>query len=121
MYTISKEFHFCAAHSLKKLPVDHPCSRLHGHNYIVIVELKSNELDSKDFVIDYGQLNLLKEFIDSKLDHQDLNVVMGGMNPTAENIAKYIFDSFKKTYAHLSAVIIKETPKTTARYEPTTN
>jgi len=118
MYTITKEFHFAASHSLKRLPTDHPCSRLHGHNYVVIVELRSHTLDEQDFVIDYGKLNLIRQYIDTKLDHQHLNAVLE-FNPTAENIARHIYDVFKKTFPKLSAVTVKETPKTTARYELT--
>lgn len=39
MFRITKEFHFSASHQLCRLPVDHQCARLHGHNYIVVVEL----------------------------------------------------------------------------------
>ena len=42
MYRISKEFHFSASHQLTDLPADHQCARLHGHNYIVVVELNSD-------------------------------------------------------------------------------
>ncbi|HBU96439.1 6-pyruvoyl trahydropterin synthase family protein, partial [Thalassospira lucentensis] len=40
MFTITKQFAFSASHQLAGLDADHPCSRLHGHNYIVEVELK---------------------------------------------------------------------------------
>lgn len=39
MFRITKEFHFSASHQLTGLPEDHQCARLHGHNYIVEVEL----------------------------------------------------------------------------------
>lgn len=39
MFRIRKEFHFSASHQLTHLPPDHQCARLHGHNYIVVVEL----------------------------------------------------------------------------------
>ena len=117
MYKITKEFSFCASHSLENLPANHPCSKLHGHNYIVIVELESATLNREGFVIDYRKLNLFKAFVDDHLDHRHLNDVVD-CNPTAENLAKYMFEIFKKTYSQLVAVTIKETPKTAARYEP---
>jgi len=117
MYTISKEFSFSASHKLENLPVDHPCVNLHGHNYIVIIELESISLDEKGFVIDYRNLNLFKQFIGSNLDHKHLNDVVD-FNPTAENLAKFLFNTFTKTYPKMIAVTVKETPKTTARYEP---
>ena len=117
MYNITKEFSFCASHSLKHLPMDHPCSRTHGHNYIIIVELQSTQLDDKGMVVDYKKLDLIKSYIDNHFDHNNLNEVMEE-SPTAENLAKLIFEYFYKTYPKLIAVTVKETPKTTARYSP---
>ena len=70
MYTITKEFHFSASHELKNLPEDHQCYRLHGHNYIIKVELQSEELNEYDFVQDYGELKKIKIHIDEKFDHR---------------------------------------------------
>lgn len=117
MYTIKKEFSFDAAHHLEGLPPEHPCSRLHGHTYTVIMELSSIKLNEVGFVIDYRKLSIVKDFIDSALDHKDLNDFLP-VNPTAENIAKYIFQLFKKELPQLTAVSVKETPKTIATYSP---
>ena len=35
MFSISKQFHFCASHIIEGVPEGHPCGRLHGHNYVV--------------------------------------------------------------------------------------
>ena len=59
MYRITKEFHFSASHQLEHLPDDHQCAQLHGHNYIVIVELASTILNRNGFVRDYGELKSL--------------------------------------------------------------
>lgn len=120
MYTISKEFHFSASHVLYGLPESHPCSRLHGHNYVVRVEIQSNELNPVGFVTDYRGLDNIKNFIDDRLDHRHLNDWMSGYkeNPTAENIARRFFDIFKTWHPGLISVEIQETPKTIARYEP---
>ena len=117
MYTISKEFHFSASHELKGLSQDHPCTKLHGHNYIVIVELKSKNLNAVGFVKDYRELTSIKTFIDGALDHKHLNDFLD-FNPSAENIAKHLFDLFKPNFPQLSAISVKETDKTIARYEP---
>ena len=61
MYTIAKQYHFSASHILKGLPDDHPCSRMHGHNYIVEVILETKTLDKNGFVRDYRELNELKK------------------------------------------------------------
>ena len=118
MYTIAKEFHCCSSHQLHGLPEEHPCSRLHGHNYVIIAELKSETLNKVGFVKDYRELDPIKKFVDEVMDHQHLNDVFPLHNPTAENMAKIIFDFFKPQIPQLSAISVQETPKTTARYEP---
>jgi len=116
MYIIRKEFHFSAAHQLEGLPENHPCSNLHGHNYVVTIELKSKKLDNIGMVIDYRNLQPIKELIDSSLDHKNLNDVIA-FNPTAENLANYLYHQAKKIFPKVCAVEVQETPKTTARYE----
>lgn len=118
MYKISKEFAFSAAHSLFGLPDEHPCSRLHGHNYVVTIHLKSDKLNPHGFVRDYNELNFIKEYIDIKLDHRNLNEILAPLNSSAENIAKLLFDAFKPQLPELYAVEVSETPKTSAIYEP---
>ena len=115
MYTISKEFAFSASHELKGLPIEHPCSRLHGHNYIIIVKLTSVGLNKVGFVTDYKALDSIKKFIDETLDHRHLNDVLQ-FNPTAENIAKFFFKKFKREFPQISAIVVKETEKTAAKY-----
>ena len=118
MYKISKELSFSAAHSLFGLPDDHPCSRLHGHNYVVTVHLRSKELNKQGFVRDYTELKIVKEYIDSQLDHRNLNDILSPLNSSAENIAKMLYDQFKSQIPELYAVEVSETPKTSAIYEP---
>jgi 6-pyruvoyltetrahydropterin/6-carboxytetrahydropterin synthase len=120
MYTISKQFTFDASHQLMGMPEGHPCGRLHGHTYTVIVELKGPNLTPEGFLRDYGNLKPIKEYIDSTLDHRHLNDVLN-TNPTAELIALHIFEYFKHDFPEMNAVSVKETPKTIARYEPDNN
>jgi 7-carboxy-7-deazaguanine synthase len=70
MFTISKKFEFSASHQLVGLPDDHPCSRLHGHNYTIEVELQSDGVDETGFVVDYRELDVVKRWIDDILDHR---------------------------------------------------
>lgn len=118
MYKISKEFAFSAAHQLHGLPAEHPCSRLHGHNYVVTVHLKAGELNKNGFVQDYNELNIVKTYIDEHLDHRNLNDIMAPLNSSAENLAKMLFDIFKPQFPKLCAIEVSETPKTSAIYEP---
>jgi 6-pyruvoyltetrahydropterin/6-carboxytetrahydropterin synthase len=115
MYTIKKQFTFSASHQLLGLPVEHQCARLHGHNYIVEVELRDNELNEVGFVKDYGELTYIKSFIDTQLDHRHLNDVFV-VNPTAENMARVLFNKFVAIYPQLAAVHVSETPRTWATY-----
>ena len=118
MYKISKEFPFSAAHSLFGLADDHPCSRMHGHNYVVTVHLGSEELSEQGFVRDYNELRIVKEYIDSTLDHRNLNDILTPLNSSAENLAKMLYDVFKPLLPELYTIEVSETPKTSAIYEP---
>lgn len=117
MYKITKSFSFAAAHQLRGLPAEHPCSRVHGHNYEVIVELSSELTDEVGFVQDYRELETVKNYLDENLDHRNLNDVLP-FNPTAEHIAHFLYVQFKDEFPLLTAVSVSETPKTFARYEP---
>ena len=89
MYNISKEFHWSASHQLSDLPDGHPCTRLHGHNYIARVNVQAHTVDAAGFVVDFGDLAGVGKVIDEQFDHQHLNdrVIF---NPTAENLAAYL-------------------------------
>jgi 6-pyruvoyltetrahydropterin/6-carboxytetrahydropterin synthase len=118
MYRITKEFHFSASHQLFGLPEDHQCARLHGHNYIVVVELVSDTLNPHGFVRDYLELAPLKRYIDDELDHRHLNDVLGDDCVTAERMARHLYDWCAARWGETAAVKVSETPKTWAEYRP---
>ncbi|RWG17192.1 MAG: 6-carboxytetrahydropterin synthase QueD [Mesorhizobium sp.] len=118
MFRITKEFHFSASHQLTSLPPYHQCARLHGHNYIVVVELSGAELDEHGFVRDYQDLAALKHYIDETFDHRHLNDVLGHDRVTAECLARHFYDWCKVRLPQTSAVRVSETPKTWAEYRP---
>ena len=119
MFTISKEFGFSASHVLSGLPADHPCGRVHGHNYVVALELTAeHQLDDVGFVRDYRALAPVKDWLDTTVDHRHLNDVLDGVNPSAEHLARWIFETWQKDYPELAAVRLSETPKTWAEYRP---
>lgn len=121
-WTITKEFHFSAAHILHGLPDDHPCGRLHGHNYIARIELHSDNLDKTGFVFDYRAFDPFKQWVDDTLDHRNLNHVMPDTytNPTAELIGHWLHREFlsmvKLPPGITVSVAISETPKTWSTY-----
>ncbi|WP_210585047.1 6-carboxytetrahydropterin synthase [Streptomyces sp. GESEQ-35] len=121
MLTITKEFHFSASHVLDRLPSWHPCARMHGHNYIVVLELSARreDLTEAGFVRDYRELDAFKRWMDETLDHRHLNEAMGGgISPSAENLAVWIFGLWTDRFPELTAVRVSETPKTWAEYRP---
>ncbi|MFD3523949.1 6-pyruvoyl tetrahydropterin synthase family protein [Streptomyces sp. NPDC058653] len=117
MVSISKQFHFSAGHVLDTLPSSHKCARVHGHNYVVVVELAAhaNDLTEAGFVRDYGDLDRFKTWLDETLDHRHLNDVMD-VSPSAENLALWIFTRWSEEYPELTAVWVSETPRTWAVY-----
>ena len=122
-FRIWKEFHFSASHQLTHLAPGHPCARLHGHNYVVEVELASNAVNEHGFVLDYNALKPLGRWIDDVLDHRHLNEVLGDARATtAEHLAERVFmeaQTLLGGVGHLvSAVRVRETPKTCAEYRP---
>lgn len=118
MFRITKEFHFSASHQLKHLPQDHQCARLHGHNYVVVIELASAGLNDLGFVRDYHDLGPLKDYIDQTLDHRHLNDVLGDKYVTAECLALHFYDWSHARWPEVTAVRVSETPKTWAEYRP---
>jgi 6-pyruvoyltetrahydropterin/6-carboxytetrahydropterin synthase len=118
MFTISKEYHFSASHILPQLPADHPCARLHGHNYVVEVELQSESLNEYGFVRDYRELDAFKRYLDDTLDHRHINEVLGDDCATAEQMARHFFGWCKSRWPEVVAVRVKETPKTSAEFRP---
>ena len=116
MFKITKEFSFCASHQLLGLANCHPCSKIHGHNYIVKVEMSRENLCKIGFVVDYRKMEKIKKYLDETVDHKHLNDVFD-FNPTAENMANYFYHSWKTDFPEISAIEVSETPKTNARYE----
>lgn len=116
MYRIAKAFDFAAAHQLDQLPEGHKCKRLHGHNYRVIVYLEAETLDERSFVVDFGELNVIKKWINETLDHRNLNDVMP-YPTTAENLARFIYETWKGRFPQLVKVRVYETEKAWAEYE----
>lgn len=92
MYKLVVSSKFSAAHRLVNYPG--MCSNIHGHNWTVKVTVASEELDEDGMVVDLVQL---KKHIDDcvmPFDHKIINDVppFDHINPTSENIAKYLFD-----------------------------
>ena len=118
MYTIAKRFAFSASHIIGGLPADHPCGRLHGHNYEIEVILQAPVLDATGFVRDFHELAALRDFINEMLDHKHLNDVLGHDRTTSEVISRWLYDRCKDRWPEVVAVRVSETPRTFAEYRP---
>ena len=91
VYEITVTDHFSAAHSLKGY--DGSCSKIHGHNWEVTVFLQCTRLNKLGFGIDFIDVKKVIADILGRLDHTNLNDVaeFGHINPTTENIAKFLY------------------------------
>lgn len=115
-YELKQHFQIEAARFLPNLPKDHPCSRLHGHSFKIILQLVG-EIDSKiGWVQDYHEISEVMKPLLLQLDHRVLNEVDGLSNPTSELLAKWIYDRALVKLPLLKSVSILETPNTECKY-----
>jgi 6-pyruvoyltetrahydropterin/6-carboxytetrahydropterin synthase len=122
MYTLKIEGAFEAAHHVEGYPGK--CARLHGHNWVVEAVVKGKELDELGMLIDFKVMK--KELADvlERFDHRYLNELepfSGGVNPTAENLARIIFEELAgrevfKRDSELHAITVFESPKSSVTY-----
>lgn len=94
MYYVKKRLEIAACHRLE-LSYESPCSRVHGHNWIITLHCRAKELNKDGMVVDFKHI---KEAIHGKLDHQTLNEVLP-FNPTAENIARWCVEQIPECFS----------------------
>lgn len=131
MYKIVKEIRFSYGHRL----VGHAgkCANLHGHNGVVEVELKGPSLDQLGMLIDFAQVKaVVNKWIEEHLEHRTIlrsddplaellreagvKLFLMEENPTAENLARLIFQAALNQGLQVSAVRFWETPDSMAEY-----
>jgi 6-pyruvoyltetrahydropterin/6-carboxytetrahydropterin synthase len=115
---IYKDFTFEAAHKLPNVPKGHKCGRLHGHSYKIRIHLSGDVDDVAGWFIDFSEVKELFKPIYNQLDHNYLNDISGLENPTAENIAKWVYDKLKPNLCFLRAIELMETCTCGVVYEP---
>jgi 6-pyruvoyltetrahydropterin/6-carboxytetrahydropterin synthase len=133
MFRITRDIHFCYGHRL--LNYNGKCRNLHGHNGRAVITLEAEQLDALGMVVDFSHLKrVVQSWIDESLDHkmilhrddpilpelrrQNEPVVVIDVNPTAENIAKLIFDFTKSQGLPVVEVTLWETENSFATYRP---
>lgn len=131
MYRVSREIAFCYGHRL--LNYDGKCRHLHGHNGRAVVVLEERALDSRGMLVDFGEIKQkVQRWIDDNLDHNMLlcrddpilpilqergeRVYVMDENPTAENIARLIFDHAQREGLPVLEVVVWETENCYAAY-----
>ena len=117
MMKITQAFTFEAAHRLPNVPETHRCFRMHGHSYRVELQLAGEVDPTSGFVVDFFDVEAAFGPVLLRLDHYCLNEVPGLENPTAENIAVWIWRETKPALPQLSSVKVFETPNSWAEYE----
>lgn len=133
MYRVTESLEFCYGHRL--LRYKGKCAHLHGHNGRVEIELAAPGLNDQSMVADFSDINrIVKEWIDQNLDHRmllhkddplvpllrkhDEPVFVMESDPTAEAIARAIFDHAVSRGLPVAAVRLWETGSSIASYSP---
>ena len=122
MFQITRERTFSASHQLRNYKGR--CERLHGHNWRVRVCVQAEDLNESGMVMDFHDLDKLMQEAIEPFDHRHLNEVTDfeTANPSAENIAKAIGESIKKSLTSTKIVLaycdVFENDFSRARYIP---
>ena len=122
MYHARVEAEFSAAHFLSHY--QGKCEKLHGHNYRVRLWVRGEKLDEGGMLADFSLLKKILMEVITPLDHTNLNDMEIFKNdPSAERIAKFIFDKAKEKMVpgSLGAVDVFENDRSMARYEEVTD
>ncbi|MDH3402379.1 MAG: 6-carboxytetrahydropterin synthase QueD [Acidobacteriota bacterium] len=92
MYTISKDFEFAAAHSIRGHTGG--CENLHGHNYRVRVHLEAERLDELGMVVDFAHVKAALREVLGPFDHRVINDVppFDETNTTAELLSRFVYE-----------------------------
>lgn len=107
------EFRFAAAHRLPRY--DGPCFRMHGHNYRLIVAVEGEVDPRTGMVADFGRIqDVVREHVLARVDHRTLNDLLD--NPTAENIARWVFEALQPHLPGLGEVRLWEIPDCCVTY-----
>ena len=119
-YTLKIVTDFASAHTLRDYPG--ACSRMHGHNWKVELELESTHLNEIGMAVVFKAMNQATTEICDRLDHRYSNEKepFTEINPSSENVAKWLFDSIKKKIddknVSCSSVTVWESESSSATY-----
>jgi 6-pyruvoyltetrahydropterin/6-carboxytetrahydropterin synthase len=110
---LTKRFRFEAAHRLPRY--EGPCYHLHGHSYELHVTLEMPVNPETGMTVDFFQLEReVKARVLDHLDHKNINDTLE--NPTAENIAVWIWEQLKEPFPQMAEIKLFETPDSSVSY-----
>jgi len=135
MFQVTREIEFCYGHRL--LNYDGKCRHLHGHNGRAVITLQGSALDGRGMLVDFGEIKAkVQAWIDENLDHTMLlcrddpllpilldhgeRVFVMDENPTAENIARVIYNQAAQAGLPVAKVVLWETEHCYSSYGATT-
>jgi 6-pyruvoyltetrahydropterin/6-carboxytetrahydropterin synthase len=133
MFRVTREIEFCYGHRL--LNYDGKCRHLHGHNGRAVITLEGPALDRRGMLVDFADIKQkVQQWIDENLDHNMLlscddpilpvlerageRVFVMDCNPTAENIARLIYEHAKAAGLPVAEVVLWETEHCFSTYAP---
>jgi 6-pyruvoyltetrahydropterin/6-carboxytetrahydropterin synthase len=125
MYRVTREIDFCYGHRL--LDYEGKCRYLHGHNGKAVITIESPQLDHRGMVTDFSDIKrFVSTWIDDNLDHRMIlcrddpaipaleklgePLYLLDVNPTAENIARVIFEATRSAGFPVVETRLWETP-----------
>jgi len=107
-------------HSARFIPTldsIHPCSKMHGHTFKIIIELNGPINKKTGFVMDFYDLDIIvNEKVIKEIDHKVLNEIKGLENPSSEFLSVWIWGKLIDSIPILSEVTISEEHGTGIRY-----
>jgi 6-pyruvoyltetrahydropterin/6-carboxytetrahydropterin synthase len=122
MFEVMIERNFSSAHQLRGYRGK--CENLHGHNYKIEIYARGRELDNIGLLVDFGELKTAADEIVQYLDHRNINELPPfdvELNPSAENLARYILERVATRVGDNRVQIYKvrcfETPTSVATYQ----
>jgi len=109
MYRISTFAHFDSAHYLRGYRGK--CASIHGHRWKVEVAMEGENLDEQGILIDFMDVKGLLKKVTDEYDHKLINEVppFDELNPTAENMAKTIFDRMAEKLQEMAGSSVRVT------------
>jgi 6-pyruvoyltetrahydropterin/6-carboxytetrahydropterin synthase len=114
---LTREYGFQAAHELKGVPAGHKCAQLHGHSYSLLVSIEGEADPITGMVLDFAEIDAAVKPVLELVDHQHLNRVDGLANPTAEHVARWVWQQLERTLPSLSRVEVRETASSSVIFE----